>query len=242
MDVDLDWAHITARTAQTARVGQTLMLRWLERRVKDRADRPPHGDPVAVATAAAINGTCVEARTAADAIERASEISAAEQLASAIVDKNNVQLAPRLGAMEMRRVRCDGLTGCRTGKQPQEDAEVGQSRYQFFDSHTGDMHIWQRDAQVGVAFVCADHEPARLGDGEIHARDSRLGLQELLTQMLASRLDQVRRIRRTRGRSKPLVKKLADFLFHDVDGWRHDVAGMLVAQLYDPFAKVSVGN
>ena len=42
------------------------------------------------------------------------------------------------------------------------------------------VYLWQRDAQIGVAFVRANHKSARLGDGEVHAGDSDFGLQKLL--------------------------------------------------------------
>src|SRR2546423_1232344 len=104
------------------------MLRRLAGRVDDRADRSAHGDTVAVPTAATIHRASIEARAAADAIERAAEISAAEQFASPIIDEHNVQFGARLWSVEVRCVRCDRLTGCRTGKQPQENAEIFESR------------------------------------------------------------------------------------------------------------------
>src|SRR4051794_28458305 len=143
------------------------MLRRLERRVKNRADRSAYGDSVAVATTATIDRAGVEARTAADAIERAAKVGAAEQFATTIVDEHNVQLAARLGPVEVRRIRRDGLAGCGGSEQPKKTAGVGQSRDSFFDSHAGDMQFRQRYPQTRFPFFCEDHKTAGLSDSEI---------------------------------------------------------------------------
>ena len=38
------------------------------------------------------------------------------------------------------------------------------------------------------------------------------------------------------------MKELAHFLLHDMNGWRNNVAGMLVTKLHDPFAKIGISD
>ena len=97
MQIDLHRANVAARSAQAARERQAFVFVRFAGGVDNRADRAADGDAVAVAAAAAIDGAGVEAGAAANAIERAAEIGAAEQFAAAIVDEHDVQLAAGRG-------------------------------------------------------------------------------------------------------------------------------------------------
>ena len=104
------------------------------------------------------------------------------------------------------------------------------------------MQPGKRHAEVGVAFVGADDNTARFGDGEVHARDARLRGDELVAQVPPRRLGQIVRVGRPLFRPQAFVKQLADFFLLDVDGRQHDVARRLVAKLHDPFAQIRVND
>jgi len=64
-------------------------------------------------------------------------------------------------------------------------------RDQLFDAHARDVQRRQMHTQIRVAFIGADDEPARLGDGEVDAGECRVGTQKMGTQVLAGRFRQV---------------------------------------------------
>ena len=98
----------------------------------------------------------------------------------------------------------------------------------------------QGRAQVGIAFVGANHESAGFGDAEVHAGQARFGFQENFAQVLAGRPGQVGGVADPFGCTQGAVKELAHFFFFQVNGRQHDVAGGLMAKLHDPFSQIGV--
>ena len=45
------------------------------------------------------------------------------------------------------------------------------------------MHVGQVNAHVGVAFIGADHKPARLSNGEVHTRQRSISTEKMMTQV-----------------------------------------------------------
>ena len=100
----------------------------------------------------------------------------------------------------------------------------------------------QRGAEVRVSFVGADHEPARLGDGEVHAGQPGLRRQELLAQVPARRLGELGRVGQPGRRAQLVVEEIADLLLLLVDGGHHDVAGRLLGELDDALSQVRIDH
>src|SRR5439155_23260578 len=131
---------------------------------------------------------------AASRLPRKATLLGSEQLATSVNDDDDVQLASTPGSVEMRGVSGDGLSGAAAGEETQEDAQVLRARNELLDSHARDVKRRQRGAQIGVSFVGADDESARLRDGEVHAGQAGLRGEELRAQMRSCRFRQLLRI------------------------------------------------
>ena len=116
MNVDFHRAHIGTRSAQAAGKRQTFVLLRFAGRVDDRADRPADRDTITVPAAAAIHGARIEAGAATDAVQRAAEIGASEQLRPFIIDQYDMQLAAGNRPVKVRRVGGDRLAGRGAGQ------------------------------------------------------------------------------------------------------------------------------
>ncbi len=195
-----------------------------------------------MSAAAAIDGAGVHAGATADAVERAAEFGAAQNVAAAVINDDDVHFPIGHGAVEMGRVGGNGLPGGRAPEQAQEDAQVGCSGNEFFDPHAGDMELGKGDSQVAVPFVGTDNEPASLCDGKIDAGDPSLGLHELLAQFEAGCFDEVWGINVAVFGPQVFVEERADFFSLDMDGGHDDVAGWFVAQLDDPFSQIGIDD
>src|SRR5439155_18071277 len=92
-DVDLDGANLVARPAQARRVRQRrVSFDALELRREDRADRAGVDGAVRVTTRARVDGADVEARAAADAVQRLSADLVGQHARPAVVEQDNMQL------------------------------------------------------------------------------------------------------------------------------------------------------
>ncbi len=90
------------------------------------------------------------------------------------------------------------------------------------------MNRRQRNTQVRVAFVRANHKATSLGYRKVHSRNTRLSTQETLSQMMSSFVCKIGWIRRTLGRTNVLVHCLAHFFLLDMNRRQHNVARSLV--------------
>ena len=127
-------------------------------------------------------------------------------------------------------------------QQANEDRQLRHAGNQFFDPHTGNVDLRQGDAQVGIAFVGADHQATRFGDGEVDAGDARLGREEFFAQVPACGFRQVFRVGGAGGRPQVLMENLPDVFFLQMDRRQHDMTGRFLAKLHDPFAEIGVDD
>src|SRR3954469_16103190 len=242
MEIDAHGTDVAARSAQARCERQRRMLFRVDARREDRSDRPRHGDAVAVPAAAPVDGAGVQAGTAADAGKRAAELRPGEELAAPMIDDDDVQFAAGPRAVEVGRVGGDGLPRRAPREEPEEDAQVLRARDDLLDAHAGDVQRRKRDAEVGVSFIGADDESARLGNGEIDPREPRLRGEELRAEVLARGFGELFWIGKAPGRSELVVEQLADVLLLEMYGGHHDVARRLLEELHDPLAQIGVDH
>src|SRR6266568_3032677 len=240
VDGDADRADGVARAAERGRERERRVRGGIAGGGEGGADRARHHPAVAVAAAAPVDGTGVEAGAAADAGEEPAHRRVREEARAPVVDHDDVQLAARHRPVEVRGVRRDRLARGRAREEPDQDREVLEARDDLLDAHAGDVHGREGGAHVGVPLVRADHHAAGLRHREIHAGEPRLRAQEALAQVAARRLRELRRIGEPRRRGEFLVEELADLLALQVDRRKDDVRGRLVPELHDPLAEVGV--
>ena len=93
---NLDRTHVTARTAQAARVRQTLITLCISGGRQNGADRPRNGRVVTVASTASINWTRIHASTATNAVQCIPKFFTASQTTASVIHQDNVQFAFRV--------------------------------------------------------------------------------------------------------------------------------------------------
>ena len=213
-------------------------------RLQDRANGARNRRRIAVPTAASIDGTGVEARTAANAAEGFAKSRAAEKLTSTIVDDHDVEFLRRAWARptEMRGVGRNGLSGRRAREQPQEGREVFLLRNDLLETNARDVKAWKRRSKIGIAFVRDDDEASGFGDGEVDAGESGFGFQKTISKVSARDVGQLSRIIEVRCASHFLRKKFADFRSLQMNGWHHDMAGGFAPKLHDSLAEIRVDD
>ena len=91
---------------------------------------------------------------------------------------------------------------------------------------------------VGIAFISADHEGARFGDGEIAARHARPRRQKSGTSVVSHDFSQKVRVVIVRVGTDGAGEQLSHVLPRFVDGGEHNVAGRLSIKLLDSFTQV----
>ncbi len=91
--------------------------------------------------------------------------------------------APRAG--DERRVGGELLARARARQQPQQRPRVVERRHHLLDGGEHDVHLGQRQRQVGVAFVGDDDGRAGLGDEKVGAGDADVGRKKFLAQHAA---------------------------------------------------------
>ena len=68
---------------------------------------------------------------------------------------------------EMTGVSSNWLACCTARQQSKKNPKVFSLGYDFFNSHTGDVHIGQLYTEISVAFIRAHHYFTRFCDGKI---------------------------------------------------------------------------
>ncbi len=154
----------------------------------DPADGPRVGRAVGVAAHVAIDRADVQARAAADAVERVALFGVGQQRRAVVVEQDDVELLravrfARLARAAVHRVvAADQLPGTHRRQHRQEQGKVFQARHHFLDAEQRDHGLRQRGGEPGVALVLGDGDHAGLRDGEVRAGDAHVRLEVLLTQ------------------------------------------------------------
>src|SRR5674476_38175 len=99
----------------------------VDARRQHRTDGTGYGGSVTVAARTPVDRAAVDARRAANALERAPEVLSPELLAAAIVHDDDVQLLPFARAMHMRRVHGEALARRTSREHAQEHREFGRA-------------------------------------------------------------------------------------------------------------------
>src|SRR5439155_26481818 len=138
---------------------------------------------------AAINGTSIQARAAANAKQALAQW-AAQNSRAAIVENDEVKLPRSVELTGLPRpgdeLRIDRqLLTCRSaGEDLQEVRQIGEARNDFLDSHDRNVALRQRTGEPAVAFVRDEHNRAGFGDCKICPRNTDFRLRKLLPQRL----------------------------------------------------------
>src|SRR5215212_199943 len=141
-----------------------------------------------------VDGTDVEARRAADAVEGLASYLVRQHVRTPIVHEDQVELLRPIAlrhAGPERGVRVHPLRGRGAGEEVHKDLEVPPLWYDLLYPHQGHEDGRQRRAHPAVALRLHDADRPRLGHGEVRARDADLSPEELLAQVQTGRLRQV---------------------------------------------------
>lgn len=238
---DFDGADVSAGPAEAAGKRKRAVLFGGLKRCEDGADGAGHGGLVAMSATAAVDGAGVHAGTATDTVEAAAEFGF-EDFGAAVVDDHDVQFAALLWSVEVRRISGDGLAGSGSCEEAEKDGQVCGAGDEFFHAHAGDVDFGESDAEICVAFVCADDETAGFGDGKVNAGESCVGVAEALAKVIACGFGEVFGVRGALFSAEVFVEAFSDLFLADVDGGEDDVTGRFFAELDDAFAEVSVDD
>jgi hypothetical protein len=156
----------------------------------------------------------------------------------AVVDQHDVHLGalPRLA--EVRRELRDRRAERAARQHPHEDAEVLDLRDEFLDPDRGDVELRQVDGEIRIAFVRADDDGARFGDGEVRARHPGIRFQEIRPRVLALAFGKVVNVAVLAVGADRVRKDARDVRLELVHGRHDDVARRLVVQLLDALAQI----
>ena len=240
VQVDLHRADIAARATGGAGKRHAAVLPDVAAGAQRGADRPRNDVAVAVAGGAAVYRAGVHAGAAADAAQALREVVAAEDVAAAVIDDDDVHLPARPRLLEVRRVSRNRRADGGACQQAGEHTQVRLLGDDFFQPHAGDMDGWQRGAEVGIAFVGAHHHATGFGDGEVDAGQAGTGGEEMFAQVGACGVGQVGRVVVAGLGAEFFVEQLGDLFLLQVNCRHHDVARRLVAQLHDALAEVGI--
>ena len=227
-DVDLDRADLVAGAAQRGRPRQRRRgAQPLQLRREDRADRAGVGRLVRVPAGALVDRAHVQARRAADAVQRLAADRVGEHVGAAGVEQHEVERLRAVAgrhARPQRRVRVHALAGRGARQQLQHHAEVGEARQDLLDPHHRDQHVRQRRAHAPVALGLDHAHGAGLGDREVRPADPHAHAQERLAQMAARGLGQSGRlVGQVLGARQLAPEQLADLGPVAVDRGHEDV-------------------
>ena len=182
MSTGTDFVARAAKARGFREIGQFLEFVPGEQRREHGADRTRIDAAVGVAGGLAIDGTDIEARTAADAAEDFFAIGG-QHFGAAVVDEDDVHLL-RAGrtvgaARTVDEFGVDGelLSGGGTPEQIEQDREVGVGRHDFLDADQRDVDFGRGEAEARIAFVGHQHEASGVGGDEIGAGDPRPGFE-----------------------------------------------------------------
>src|SRR6185437_13388386 len=183
----------------------------------------------------------IQARSAANAIERIARFFVRENRRAAVIKQHNVKLARAVaghGAGPNRIVWIHALAGCRTGQQLQKNFQILKRWDDLFNSNQANQHFRKRNTHTPVAFRFDDADGSRLCDREIRAADSDLHAQKLFTQIAAGRIGQIFRAIAEFGQLHLLQKDPADFHLVAMQCWDYDMGRPVIAQLHDEIRQI----
>ncbi len=90
------------------------------------------------------------------------------------------------GSGNQRLIGSQLLARARTWQQLQKHFKIGETRYHLFDSHHGDVRLWQTGSQPNVSFVFQNQNCAGFGDAKIDSADTKIRSREFVAQHLTS--------------------------------------------------------
>lgn len=212
VDVDLYRADIGAGAAKRRCERQVCIFFHVQIGREDRADRAGYSRMIAMTAAAPVYRAGVKTSGAADTFEGVAEILSAEMKAAAVVDEDDMHLLALTRTPEVTGIGGDRLPRGAAGEQPQEHPQMTALRDQLLDTHTGDVHLRQMRAHVGIPFVSTNDELTRLGDGEIHAGERGTTREEFFAEMQPGGMGEELRVGIAFGSAQVLVEYLADLL------------------------------
>ncbi len=100
------------------------------------------------------------------------------------------------GAVDQVRVGGEFLAGAAAGQQVEKHRQVVDPRQHLLDAHQGHVDRRGGGRKAGVALVLDHHQRARLGHGEIAARNAHAGPQILFAEVPAGDVGEAADVRR----------------------------------------------
>ncbi len=130
------------------------------------------------------------------------------------------------------------LAGAGGGEHREENGEVVEPLDAFLDSHQCHVDAWQRCGEPGIPFVFGDRDLAGLGDEEIAAGDSHVGLDVEPAHVAPGDHRQLLGAfcRRT---AEMLLEELADLATADMHAGEDEMERGLAAELLDELPEVT---
>ena len=141
------------------------------------------------------------------------------------------------------RVGGDLLRRGRARKQAQDGRGVFQRRHHLLDAGDYDVDFGQGLGQIAVAFIGDDHGRPGLGDEEIRAGDTHIGLDKPVAQHRPRFVQQILGLVEPPGRVETRVsvaEGVGDLLYVQMNRRGGDVAWRLAAQLKDVLAEIGL--
>ncbi len=246
-DGNLHGADLAAGATEARAVDEVVAdTHALHLRREDLADGAGIDGLVGVAAHAGVDGAVVHAGAAADAAQRGPQLGIGVDARAAVVQDDQVDfLGPVLlalapGAGDEVEVGAHGLARGGAREDGVERRHVLQPRHDLLEAHDGDVDGRHVGAHAAVALVLDEAEGPRLGHGEVHAGEARVGMQELLAQHLAGHGRELVHILGVLRILDLLAELPGDLVLVLVDGRHDDVARRLAVQLDDVFAQVGL--
>ena len=258
-EIDLDGTNIVARhTERACRAVVVVGIAVLEHTEID-ADGAWDEVGVGISSGTTIDGTSVHAGAATHTLERLPMLGIAEDAAATVIDEDDMHLGTRTRLAEMRGIDRGGLACAMTCEEALEYAHGLVVGDDLLKADGDNMELGDGGAHVGVAFVGADYNVARLGDAEVATGHTAVGMHEVVAQVIAGSTGEIGGV----GAGVPVVAFLQEafgsactmllddallaeagghLLAGDVDGGHHDVAGRYLHELKDALAKVGLDH
>ena len=245
-DVDLDRADLVAGAAQRRRPWQRRrVLEPAQLRRQDRADRARIDRLVRVPADARVHRAHVQARRAADAVQRLAADLVGEHVGAPAVEQHEVEL---LAARRLSRtpVQIDvyGFIRSAVEERGSSCSITSRSRHSGSTFSIPISVIRTRGSVVHMRPLPSDsttHDRARLGDAEVRAADRDRHREELLAQVPARGLGDRRRLQPeplpARDRALEQRRDLGPVA---VDRGHEDVRLLVVAELHDQLREVGL--
>ena len=237
--IDLGRADVGTREAERARrdvVGIPL-------RVAQHAEVDAYrsGDEVGIGITSAppIDRASVHTLATADAVEGADVLGISQDVAPPVVHDDDVKLATGCRTAVVRRVRGDGLSRTGASQKAGEDTERFEVRHDLLHPERRDVELGERRAHVGISLVGANDDFPRRGNGEVRPSHGDIGMEELVAEVPAGGMGEVRRVGVAWLGAQLLFHHLTHLLALDVDGGHDDVARFQVHELEDALAQVA---